>query len=57
MFHAYDDESRDYIVNRRKELIGTIKISPKQIYSFYDSTRRYFDNCQETTDKWLHTKT
>lgn len=53
MFHAYDDESRDYIVNRRKELIGTIKISPKQIYSFYDSTRKYFDNCQETTDKWL----
>lgn len=53
MFHAYDDESRDYIVNRRKELVGKVKIHPKQIHQFYDSTRRYFDNCQETTDKWL----
>ena len=29
MFHAYDDESRDYIVNRRKELDREVKLMEK----------------------------
>ena len=52
-FHAVDDSSADYILNKRKSLIGKLKIDIGNIKGFKSSIERYVINSIPSTDGWI----
>ena len=52
-FHAVDDSSADYILNKRKSLIGKLKVDIDNINSFKSSVERYIINSIPNTDGWI----
>ena len=52
-FHAVDDSSADYILNKRKSLIGKLKVNKDNIKDFKSSVERYIINSIPNTDGWI----
>lgn len=52
-FHAVDDSSADYILNKRKSLIGKLKVDIDNIKDFKSSIERYVINSIPVTDGWF----
>ena len=52
-FHAVDDSSADYILNKRKSLIGKLKVDVDNIKGFKSSIERYIINSIPVTDGWI----
>ena len=52
-FHAVDDSSADYILNKRKSLIGKLKVDVDNIKDFKSSIERYIINSIPVTDGWI----
>ncbi len=52
-FHAVDDKSADYILNKRKTLVGRVEILRKNIEDFKASIERYIINSIPVTDGWI----
>ena len=52
-FHAIDDSSADYIINRRKSLIGKVKIDITFMKAIKQSMERYIFNSIPNTDGWI----
>ena len=52
-FHAVDDSSADYILNKRKSLIGKLKVNKDNIKDFKSSIERYIINSIPNTDGWF----
>ena len=40
-FHAWDQESADYILDIRRKLKGSLRVTPQMIMTFLDSVERY----------------
>ena len=52
-FHAFDDTSADYILNKRKTLVGKLEVLRKNIEDFKESIERYIINSIPVTDGWI----
>ena len=52
-FHAFDDTSADYILNKRKNLVGKLEVIRKNIEDFKASIERYIINSIPVTDGWI----
>ena len=52
-FHAVDDSSADYILNKRKSLIGKLKVDADHMKDFKSSIERYVINSIPVTDGWF----
>ena len=52
-FHAVDNSSADYILNKRKSLIGKLKVDIDKIKNFKSSIERYIINSIPNTDGWI----
>ena len=52
-FHAVDDTTADYILNKRKTLVGRIEVIRKNIEDFKESIERYIINSIPVTDGWI----